>query len=173
MKTVNVGRLKNIIYLFEKQYMHPEANCLENSLGTLEKKIKRISRPRGSWLTDQNNILHVSMNNSRTAWPQIFVPFLTFQTMCLRLFLSFQKSSCNYEIQFVLRCTSSLTSYSVFVKMKFKPLRFAIVCQGKAVHYVSTPLTKQNKTKQNKANTNKNKHKITNKTKTNKKTHCY
>ena len=40
---------------------------------------KNVNRPNGSWLIDQNNIVHVLINNSRTAKPtKISMPFMRF-----------------------------------------------------------------------------------------------
>ena len=49
--------------------------------------------PSGSWANDQNIILHVLINNSRTAWPtEISMPFLSFSDKLLHdTYVIFQK----------------------------------------------------------------------------------
>ena len=44
-----------------------------------------FSRPRGSWVIDQNDVLHVSTNNSITVWDtEILMPFLRFSDNLLQ-----------------------------------------------------------------------------------------
>ena len=43
-----------------------------------------FNKPKGTWVIDQNNILHVLINNSRTAWhTKISMPFVSFSDKLL------------------------------------------------------------------------------------------
>ena len=67
----------NFLYLFifflifSKLFKHPEANCLIISLKTNKQtnKHSNFSMPSSFLVTDKNNIVHVLINNSRTAEP--------------------------------------------------------------------------------------------------------
>ena len=56
-------------------------------------------KPCGSWLTDQNNILHILINKSITAWlTEILMPFVSFSGNMLQDALDIcQKSGDNFE----------------------------------------------------------------------------
>ena len=64
-----------------------------------EEPLKR-SVLSGSWVIDQNNILHVLINNSRTAWPtEVLMPFLSSSENLLQdAYIIFQKSVKYFEI---------------------------------------------------------------------------
>ena len=78
--------------------------CFENT--SILKQIVRETKKwhwhfRSSSVINQTNILHVSIDKSRSAWStKIVMPFVS-QTTCLRMFISFLKKSVdNFEIKY-------------------------------------------------------------------------
>ena len=60
-----------------------------------------LSRPSGSCVINQNNILHIWINKSRTMWPttEILMQYLTFSDNLFQdAYITFQNSADDFEI---------------------------------------------------------------------------
>ena len=71
----------------KKEHKHTKENCLINS-----QWCQNLSRSSSSWVIDQNDILYILINNSRSIWSiDILTPFLCFSDNLVKDAFIFQK----------------------------------------------------------------------------------